>query len=145
MIRRPPRSTRTDTLFPYTTLFRSFTGTTVIAPTNATIFGTAGAAALRDSQRVNGLLLDRLGDACGECAGQRLWARAPGPDTHIDGNNDAPDARDMRYGFLAGFDRNLDKGATAGLDVGYSHADVTENSGAGKEHGRAWCREKGWR
>src|SRR3546814_6580923 len=26
MIRRPPRSTRTDTLFPYTTLFRRFTG-----------------------------------------------------------------------------------------------------------------------
>src|SRR3546814_8954677 len=25
MIRRPPRSTRTDTLFPYTTLFRSMT------------------------------------------------------------------------------------------------------------------------
>src|SRR3546814_2349237 len=29
MIRRPPRSTRTDTLFPYTTLFRSFA---LIAP-----------------------------------------------------------------------------------------------------------------
>src|SRR3546814_1600821 len=27
MIRRPPRSTRTDTLFPYTTLFRSEDGT----------------------------------------------------------------------------------------------------------------------
>src|SRR3546814_6217844 len=27
MIRRPPRSTRTDTLFPYTTLFRSVTET----------------------------------------------------------------------------------------------------------------------
>src|SRR3546814_1004466 len=27
MIRRPPRSTRTDTLFPYTTLFRSVAGT----------------------------------------------------------------------------------------------------------------------
>src|SRR3546814_4550343 len=27
MIRRPPRSTRTDTLFPYTTLFRSISGT----------------------------------------------------------------------------------------------------------------------
>src|SRR3546814_6678864 len=27
MIRRPPRSTRTDTLVPYTTLFRSGTGT----------------------------------------------------------------------------------------------------------------------
>src|SRR3546814_10642114 len=26
MIRRPPRSTRTDTLFPYTTLFRSVRG-----------------------------------------------------------------------------------------------------------------------
>src|SRR3546814_12243806 len=26
MIRRPPRSTRTDTLFPYTTLFRSIIG-----------------------------------------------------------------------------------------------------------------------
>src|SRR3546814_18039509 len=26
MRRRPPRSTRTDTLFPYTTLFRSYTG-----------------------------------------------------------------------------------------------------------------------
>src|SRR3546814_230392 len=28
MIRRPPRSTRTDTLFPYTTLFRSGAGVT---------------------------------------------------------------------------------------------------------------------
>src|SRR3546814_2604557 len=28
MIRRPPRSTRTDTLFPYTTLFRSTAGVT---------------------------------------------------------------------------------------------------------------------
>src|SRR3546814_20619709 len=28
MIRRPPRSTRTDTLFPYTTLFRSASGAT---------------------------------------------------------------------------------------------------------------------
>src|SRR3546814_4247381 len=29
MIRRPPRSTRTDTLFPYTTLFRSHMQTTL--------------------------------------------------------------------------------------------------------------------
>src|SRR3546814_14162611 len=29
MIRRPPRSTRTDTLFPYTTLFRSHTNAEV--------------------------------------------------------------------------------------------------------------------
>src|SRR3546814_2880927 len=31
MIRRPPRSTRTDTLFPYTTLFRSPAGKTGFA------------------------------------------------------------------------------------------------------------------
>src|SRR3546814_4052050 len=30
MIRRPPRSTRTDTLFPYTTLFRSARGITAL-------------------------------------------------------------------------------------------------------------------
>src|SRR3546814_2012891 len=32
MIRRPPRSTRTDTLFPYTTLFRSGCGDNRAAP-----------------------------------------------------------------------------------------------------------------
>src|SRR3546814_12756411 len=38
MLRRPPRSTRTDTLFPYTTLFRSKRGMAVIdaAGTSAT-------------------------------------------------------------------------------------------------------------
>src|SRR3546814_3029630 len=33
MIRRPPRSTRTDTLFPYTTLFRSGSGGITCTPT----------------------------------------------------------------------------------------------------------------
>src|SRR3546814_2424690 len=33
MIRRPPRSTRTDTLFPYTTLFRSHRPNAVLLPT----------------------------------------------------------------------------------------------------------------
>src|SRR3546814_12676582 len=32
MIRRPPRSTRTDTLFPYTTLFRSYYGSGQFRP-----------------------------------------------------------------------------------------------------------------
>src|SRR3546814_16763878 len=40
MIRRPPRSTRTDTLFPYTTLFRS---------------GWLIRAATLDERRINGL------------------------------------------------------------------------------------------
>src|SRR3546814_3945164 len=39
MIRRPPRSTRTDTLFPYTTLFRSLEF--MIAGANAVQVGTA--------------------------------------------------------------------------------------------------------
>src|SRR3546814_2544924 len=34
MIRRPPRSTRTDTLFPYTTLFRSSVGNSAPDSTN---------------------------------------------------------------------------------------------------------------
>src|SRR3546814_16662414 len=34
MIRRPPRSTRTDTLFPYTTLFRSALAQGRLAPRN---------------------------------------------------------------------------------------------------------------
>src|SRR3546814_7878767 len=35
MIRRPPRSTRTDTLFPYTTLFRSGDGEAKLAAISA--------------------------------------------------------------------------------------------------------------
>src|SRR3546814_15322197 len=39
MIRRPPRSTRTDTLFPYTTLFRSPSGTPPVAQQQEQAFG----------------------------------------------------------------------------------------------------------
>src|SRR3546814_3827591 len=35
MLRRPPRSTRTDTLFPYTTLFRSIKGPIALAKVTA--------------------------------------------------------------------------------------------------------------
>src|SRR3546814_15262390 len=49
MIRRPPRSTRTDTLFPYTTLFRSV---------EARHGGQDGRAHLGD---VRGQLVDALG------------------------------------------------------------------------------------
>src|SRR3546814_12200137 len=50
MIRRPPRSTRTDTLFPYTTLFRSHRRARVVAGSgrqfhaNLIGFGFIGAA-----------------------------------------------------------------------------------------------------
>src|SRR3546814_6210952 len=42
MIRRPPRSTRTDTLFPYTTLFRSNLNALIIAAKNAERSAAAG-------------------------------------------------------------------------------------------------------
>src|SRR3546814_8181557 len=39
MIRRPPRSTRTDTLFPYTTLFRSDVGDHAFLAPRVTVAG----------------------------------------------------------------------------------------------------------
>src|SRR3546814_20855900 len=49
MIRRPPRSTRTDTLFPYTTLFRAnrttFNGVALADGTNATVSIQTGTSA----------------------------------------------------------------------------------------------------
>src|SRR3546814_5755973 len=39
MIRRPPRSTRTDTLFPYTTLFRSVVARAVLGQGLAAVTG----------------------------------------------------------------------------------------------------------
>src|SRR3546814_12049331 len=56
MIRRPPRSTRTDTLFPYTTLFRSGDRVHQV--------GLAKADAAVQEQRIVGHGL-RLGDAPG--------------------------------------------------------------------------------
>src|SRR3546814_17422535 len=62
MIRRPPRSTRTDTLFPYTTLFRSLrpidsTGTLMMAAANADFAIADAGVRLARSQRVPDLTL----------------------------------------------------------------------------------------
>src|SRR3546814_4254603 len=48
MIRRPPRSTRTDTLFPYTTLFRSLPGRV----------GRHGDAAIGAADKIDALFLE---------------------------------------------------------------------------------------
>src|SRR3546814_7787533 len=58
MIRRPPRSTRTDTLFPYTTLFRS--GDTLTASDVAVA---RGQASFGDPARVTGLPEDLVAKA----------------------------------------------------------------------------------
>src|SRR3546814_18692172 len=56
MIRRPPRSTRTDTLFPYTTLFRSVDGATLLNLGQSE-------AAVRLFTRIRALALERLGES----------------------------------------------------------------------------------
>src|SRR3546814_16229471 len=52
MIRRPPRSTRTDTLFPYTTLFRSYYEWAISNGIDATLISDAGSL-LRTYARCN--------------------------------------------------------------------------------------------
>src|SRR3546814_13918266 len=65
MIRRPPRSTRTDTLFPYTTLFRSLVRTRAVRPGRAIEY-------------VIGGQMNQPCAAC--CGGRRQVARAIGID-----------------------------------------------------------------
>src|SRR3546814_15509982 len=58
MIRRPPRSTRTDTLFPYTTLFRSIASSSVnfstITPSGNGNATSVAADAANDTLTLNG-------------------------------------------------------------------------------------------
>src|SRR3546814_18590009 len=54
MIRRPPRSTRTDTLFPYTTLFRSISTFQALAGGESTTFAARGVGSGIASLRVAG-------------------------------------------------------------------------------------------
>src|SRR3546814_14428223 len=71
MIRRPPRSTRTDTLFPYTTLFRS------AAPAAGQPASSEAFAVLRHARRIWAVAaihaeLGRLRDAHQELAARLL-------------------------------------------------------------------------
>src|SRR3546814_4195932 len=54
MIRRPPRSTRTDTLFPYTTLFRSQVAVAAAAAAKGLELGVARLAAERAARGFTG-------------------------------------------------------------------------------------------
>src|SRR3546814_14044928 len=66
MIRRPPRSTRTDTLFPYTTLFRSekfgVTAAAPVAVAAAAPAGGGGAAEAAEEQDEFDVILTAAGD-----------------------------------------------------------------------------------
>src|SRR3546814_13262773 len=78
MIRRPPRSTRTDTLFPYTTLFRSLGGEDIafdLAPAGAAELG--GPVGRRPAARVQYALPRQRHFGIDEDAGR---ARRPQPE-----------------------------------------------------------------
>src|SRR3546814_1181537 len=65
MIRRPPRSTRTDTLFPYTTLFRSVFHRPAVA--GAVLVSVRAADAETQTLEEAGAVLERFGEqACGD-------------------------------------------------------------------------------
>src|SRR3546814_16627095 len=100
MIRRPPRSTRTDTLFPYTTLFRST--------------GRAHRVAFRQVKRRKphgghpvgaGIEKARLADggfgsATGQVPGPAFMADRPNPAVVIDADPDALNGRGPVRRFL---------------------------------------------
>src|SRR3546814_8348534 len=96
MIRRPPRSTRTDTLFPYTTLFRS---------RQAGFGGNSGPGKNHDVANVvhrrhqaaenkRGKAMTRIGliGAGGRMGRAIAQVIAATPDTEIAGGVDRPDA-----------------------------------------------------
>src|SRR3546814_8164066 len=63
MIRRPPRSTRTDTLFPYTTLFRSGRSETGCGVSAGSGGGEPALGTLRRGQRADARTARRRADA----------------------------------------------------------------------------------
>src|SRR3546814_5522379 len=92
MIRRPPRSTRTDTLFPYTTLFRSVgdvcntPGRSLYVRLVASPDGLGAAGKWTDAQNGDhGDLLDVIAASCGHrslretLSEARLFLRLPMP------------------------------------------------------------------
>src|SRR3546814_14334696 len=89
MIRRPPRSTRTDTLFPYTTLFRSvticnyntFQGDRDAPETpSETVSKTDARQAQDTEQRTEEIYSEPKGSSCGVSARERKPDPFPCPD-----------------------------------------------------------------
>src|SRR3546814_4891713 len=64
MIRRPPRSTRTDTLFPYTTLFRSSYGYDARVAPEFKIFTNVDSAVVDPKDFASNSFVDRETDVC---------------------------------------------------------------------------------
>src|SRR3546814_15624261 len=93
MIRRPPRSTRTDTLFPYTTLFRSG--------------GSLDRGGIGDVERLDIARADRVASG-----GERVWIDVPQRDRAAFGDDP------LRDGLAEARGPAGDDGSTAGKTIG---------------------------
>src|SRR3546814_13478670 len=127
MIRRPPRSTRTDTLFPYTTLFRSTegrAGAVLRARSNLP----PGAAPIRFPE----FPLEHLA---------RILAREFGLEDNRPGNlvSGEPCAKDPLH--LIGVDRHRDLGLDDG-EQALAERLVGHPDDCAVEIGRASCRDR---
>src|SRR3546814_11952067 len=119
MIRRPPRSTRTDTLFPYTTLFRS--GLVEILDGGKKDLSLDGIGPMRAISRQGRSDAEDLGDLPGEEDGRQQHA-----DQNADGEavrvNDAYHGRQHDDGGRAGVILQvLDEGPGEGTDRHQDH------------------------
>src|SRR3546814_12824847 len=122
MIRRPPRSTRTDTLFPYTTLFRSGGGAR--SGGRGPTVGDLGPAEQHDAAPLT----------------RRLVSRIP---LHIGfaGEDDRLCRRTDRVDLVAAIDRQIS--IAGGCEDDDTRIDVkSEDRRVGKECGRR-CRSRG--
>src|SRR3546814_3467805 len=85
MIRRPPRSTRTDTLFPYTTLFRSWTCTSAVCARRSrlTVRAIQSARCVRRDTRLKALRPDRKGPPDHERRSEEHTSELPVTNAHL--------------------------------------------------------------
>src|SRR3546814_16494546 len=116
IIRRPPRSTRTDTLFPYTTLFRS-------AASARAGWRVGGCPGAKDADRPSAARPPSAAPARGGCGRREM----PGTPCHRDAGAGTPALAEMAAGRIDMM-RSAPRDRAIGLD---------------KEIGRASCRERG--
>src|SRR3546814_6427829 len=124
MIRRPPRSTRTDTLFPYTTLFRSiwqFSGSAKAAP-NVTFTSLTGEKTTMQDLRGKVVLVKFWATSCVTCIAQM-------PDTIQYYNNLSPKGFEtIAVAMQYDTDNNVQKIVREPVSTPHTHAHLISRS-----------------
>src|SRR3546814_13641988 len=124
MIRRPPRSTRTDTLFPYPTLFRSV---------ELRVVGDEGHIVNVPEAVLSVALGNLLGNACKYTAQGEVVVRVESGRVLIEDTGPGLSAEDAANLFERGY-RGTSAGGTKGAGIGLSIVR--------RQIGRASCRER---